>query len=109
MEKFLFQTPEEEPRNPKYIYNIKASLFPSKEQGSGFDGIPESEALRGKMPKEDWKFRSIVMLTEHYVSFNTDSRMLDDIIRSCVHGSSILLVDTIFELCDGMWLLSSAK
>ena len=39
---------------------------------------------------------------------NADSRMLDDINRFCVHGSSILLVDTTFELCDGMWLTDSA-
>ena len=108
VEQFLFSTPEEEPRNPKYIYNIKANLLPSKQQGSGLHGIPECEALLAQMRKEDCKVRRIVMLPEHYVSFNADSRMLDDINRFCVHNSSILLVDTTFDLCDGMWLTDSA-
>ena len=30
--------------------------------------------------------------------------MLEDINRFCVHGNSILLVDTTFQLCDGLWL-----
>ena len=89
MEISLFYSSQEDSGNPKYIYNIKARLFPSKQQDSVLHGIPQCEALLGQLWKEDCKIWSIVMLTEHYVSVNTDSRMLDDINRFCVNAAAV--------------------
>jgi len=47
------------------------------------------------------------LLAEHYVSFNASDKALKDIERFCVHGNSILVVDTTFELCDQLWLTDS--
>ncbi|XP_065060451.1 uncharacterized protein LOC135687737 [Rhopilema esculentum] len=101
------KTPHEEPPNPKYIYNIKSSFMPPKQKSFSTHGIPECEGLVRQMRKEDCKVRSVVLLPEQYVSFNANSRMLEDINRFCVHGNSILLVDTTFQLCDGLWLTDS--
>ena len=51
---------------------------------------------------------SVTLLNDHYVSFNVTERILNDIVKFCVHGNSTFVVDTTFELTDGLWLCDSS-
>lgn len=71
-------------------------------------GLPECESLVQQMRKEKLNIQSVVLLPEHYVSFNTTDQMLKDVGRFCINGNSVFLVDTTFELSEGLWLTDSS-
>eukprot|EP00794_Sanderia_malayensis_P013682 gene13682-biopygen10980 len=101
------KTPNEEPCNPKFVHNIKARKKVHVRQETGA-GIPECETLVQQMRNEKCNIESVVLMQEHYVSFCATNQMLADIDRFCVHGNSVFIVDTTFELSDGFWLTDSS-
>lgn len=48
---------------------------------------------------------SVIFIKEQYILVNLFFNMLNDIYRFCVFGNSILRIDIIFELVDGLWLI----
>ena len=52
--------------------------------------------------------RSVVFLSEQYASFTASDQILKDVECFCVHGSGTLVVDTTFELYEGLWLTDSS-
>lgn len=101
------KVPSEEPRDPKYIHNIKAQ-FSQQNKVDPPVIKSECEMLIKQMKEKTTNMRNLIMLPDHYISFNSTEQMLQDLIRFCVNGNSILVVDTTFELCDGLWLTDSS-
>ena len=50
--------------------------------------------------------KNVIVQPDHYISFNATGQLLKYMF--CVHGNSILIVDTTFELCNGLWLTDGA-
>lgn len=48
---------------------------------------------------------SVIFIKEQYILVNLFFNMLNDIYWFCVFGNSILRIDIIFELVDGLWLI----
>ena len=72
-------------------------------------GLPECEDLVRQMRKDVKRYvKSVILMPKHYVSFNSTEQMLKDLVRFCVQGNSTILVDTTFQLTDGLWLTDSS-
>ena len=69
---------------------------------------PECEALVRQMKEGCSSVKNVIMQAEQYMSFNYTEQMLTDLTRFCVNGNSTFLVDTTFELCNGLWLTDSS-
>ncbi len=82
-----FQIPGEEPSNPKFVHNLKARVAGPKENIVA--GLPECEGLVQQMRKDKCNIQSVVLLPEHYVSFNATDQMLKDVGRFCIDENSV--------------------
>ena len=48
--------------------------------------------------------KTIVFLSRDYITFNYLPQIINNAKKFCVHGNSILRVETTFELIDVLWL-----
>ena len=51
---------------------------------------------------------SVVLSPEQYIAFHGSNRTLNDLNRFCVEKDHAFVVDTTFELTDGLWLTDSS-
>ena len=70
--------------------------------------IPECEEMIRFVKSEKSHAKSVVFLQEHYISFSASNQLLKDLERFCVYGTSTFVVDTTFQVCDGLWLTDSS-
>ena len=69
------------------------------------EGLPECEDIVKQMRRETKCYTwSAVLLKNHYVSFNATERILNDIVKLCVHENSTFVMSTTFGLADCLWL-----
>ena len=73
------------------------------------EGLPECEDIVKQMRRESKCYAwSAVLLKDHYVSFNATERILNDIVKLCVHENSTFFMNTTFGLADCLWLCDSS-
>ena len=98
----------EEVRNPKQIYNIKHSPKPDHNEVPVNDGSEVDRIIEQIQSSKGEYMQSLTLLSEHYCQFNYWHQSLVDIERFCVKGSSVLRLDTTFEVIDGLWLTDTS-
>ena len=73
------------------------------------EGLPECEDIVKQMRRESKCYTwSAVLLKYHYVSFSATERILDDIVKLCIHENSTFVRNTTFGLADCLWLCDSS-
>ena len=87
--------------SPKFTDNRKFNLRKSNETNSV---LSEAETLIYTVKSVTSMMNMIVFSSRDYIAFNYLPQIINNIKNFCVHGNSILRVDTIFELIDGLWL-----
>ena len=106
---FLLQSPEQEPRNPLYVYNTKQQVDARASDSCKSEGLPECQDTVKQMRRDGKCYTwSETLLKGHYVSFNTTEHILNNIVKFFVHGNNTFVVDTTFELTDGLLLCDSS-
>ena len=97
-----------EVRNPMYIYNLQRafSSTPSGSEKNSFEinnlirQIQENNGIfMQSMYSNQWK---------HYIQYSNEKKNWNDLSRFCVHGLSVLCVDTTSEIIDNLWLTDTS-
>ena len=96
-----------EVRNPMQIYNLQraSNSAPSGGEKNSF----EIDNLMSRIQENNDIFmQSMTLLPKHYIQYNYENKNLNDVSRFFVHGSSVLCVDTTFEIIDNLWLTDTS-
>ena len=96
-----------EVRNPMQIYNLQraSNSALSVREKSSF----QNDNLIRQIQKNNGIFMQLMkLLPKHYVQYNYEKNNLNDASRFCVHGSSVLHVDTTFEIIDNLWFTDTS-
>ena len=86
---------------PKFIDNRKFNLRKSNETNSV---LSEAETLIYTVKSGTSMMNMIAFSSRDYIAFNYLPQIINNVKTFCVHGNSILRVDTTFEFIDGLWL-----
>ena len=96
-----------EVRNPMQIYNLHraSNSAPSGSEKNSF----EIDNLMSQIQENNVIFmQSMTLLPKHYIQYNYENKNLNDVSRFFVRGSSVLRVDTTFEIIDNLWLTDTS-
>ena len=94
----------------KTVHNRKQSnqsIKATKSNQPNTNKLKETETLI-KIVQSKGYVRSVKFQEESYIAINYKDYMLDDMVRFCVNGDSILNVDTTFNIVPGLWLTDTS-
>ena len=92
-------------KNPKVIGNRK---YKQKEKSKDISGKQsETETIVNYLKEDDAFVKSLYLNKDEYNALNFIQEQLWDVCCFCVKGSSILSIDTAFEICEGLYLTDS--
>ena len=80
------------------MYNMKRQIDARASDSCKSEGLPGSEDIVKQMRRDSKCYTwSVTLLKDHYISFNATERILNDVVKFCVHGNSTFVVGTTFE------------
>ena len=95
-------------RDRKVICNRKYASKEKNQNGADLNKDTDAECIVRYIKQNDSYIKSFHLDSEQYGAINYLPHQLTDIKRFCVEDTAILSIDTLFEICDGLFLTDTS-